>query len=124
MTSILVHLPQATAFLGFKTEAINDHVESMYGFKPCLKMSLATSQRKDLPLPLLQIHKRFTNMLDLNSAQHAGGRSGLISSGGPTGPEGSIYVIPTMAVMALGVWIAWSQREPRKEPAAILATRS
>jgi membrane protease YdiL (CAAX protease family) len=55
-------------------------------------------------------------------ATHPSG--GLIWSGGPTGPEGSIYVIPTMAVIALGVWIAWSQREPRKEPAAILATRS
>ncbi len=43
-------------------------------------------------------------------------------SGGPTGPEGSIYMIPTMAVIALGVWITWSQREPRKEPAAKMAT--
>jgi uncharacterized protein len=40
----------------------------------------------------------------------------LIWSGGPTGPEGSIYMIPTMAVIALGVWITWSQREPREEP--------
>jgi len=55
-------------------------------------------------------------------ATHPSG--GLIWSGGPTGPEGSIYVIPTMAVIALGLWIAWSQRQPRKEPAAILATRS
>jgi hypothetical protein len=47
-------------------------------------------------------------------ATHPSG--GLIWSGGPTGPEGSIYMIPTMAVVALGVWIAWSQREPRKEP--------
>jgi membrane protease YdiL (CAAX protease family) len=47
---------------------------------------------------------------------------GLIWSGGPTGPEGSIYVIPTMAIIALGLWIAWSQRQPRKDPAAILAT--
>jgi uncharacterized protein len=53
-------------------------------------------------------------------ATHPSG--GLIWSGGPTGPEGSIYVIPTMAVMALGVWIAWSRRDPRKEPAAILGT--
>jgi len=53
-------------------------------------------------------------------ATHPSGR--LIWSGGPTGPEGSIYVIPTMAVIALGVWIVWSQREPRKEPAAIMAT--
>jgi len=34
---------------------------------------------------------------------------GLLSSGGPTGPEGSIYVIPTTAEIALGVWIAWSR---------------
>ena len=27
------------------------------------------------------------------------------------------------AVIALGLWIAWSQRELRKDPAAILATR-
>jgi membrane protease YdiL (CAAX protease family) len=47
----------------------------------------------------------------------------LIWSGGPTGPEGSIYVLPTMAIIALGVWIAWSQREPRKDPGALLATR-
>jgi uncharacterized protein len=40
----------------------------------------------------------------------------LIWSGGPTGPEGSIYMIPTMAIIALGVWITWSQREPREEP--------
>jgi membrane protease YdiL (CAAX protease family) len=53
-------------------------------------------------------------------ATHPSG--GLIWSGGPTGPEGSIYMIPTMAVIALGVWIARSQREPRKEPAALLAT--
>jgi membrane protease YdiL (CAAX protease family) len=48
----------------------------------------------------------------------------LIWSGGPTGPEGSIYVIPTMAVVALALWIAWSRREPGKEPAAILATHA
>jgi membrane protease YdiL (CAAX protease family) len=41
---------------------------------------------------------------------------GLIWSGGPTGPEGSIYMIPTLAVIALGVWIAWSKSERRQEP--------
>jgi membrane protease YdiL (CAAX protease family) len=45
---------------------------------------------------------------------------GLIWSGGQTGPEGTIYIIPTLAFIALGVWIAWGQREPRKEPAAII----
>jgi len=39
---------------------------------------------------------------------------GLLWSGGPTGPEGSIYVIPIMAVIALGVWVAWHQREQSK----------
>ena len=34
---------------------------------------------------------------------------GPLWSGGLTGPEGSIYVIPIMAVIALGIWIAWSQ---------------
>lgn len=34
---------------------------------------------------------------------------GLLWSGGLTGPEGSLYVIPTMAVIAFGVWMAWSQ---------------
>jgi membrane protease YdiL (CAAX protease family) len=53
-------------------------------------------------------------------ATHPSG--GLIWSGGPTGPEGSIYMIPTMAVIALGVWIAWSRRDPRKQPPAISAT--
>jgi uncharacterized protein len=53
-------------------------------------------------------------------ATHPSG--GLLWSGGATGPEGSIYVIPVMAVIALGVWIAWSKSERLKEPAAILAT--
>ena len=53
-------------------------------------------------------------------ATHPSG--GLIWSGGPTGPEGSVYVLPTMAAIALGVWIAWSRSERRNEPAAILAT--
>jgi membrane protease YdiL (CAAX protease family) len=48
----------------------------------------------------------------------------LIWSGGPTGPEGSIYMIPTLAAIALGLWIAWSQREPHKDPAALSATRA
>ncbi len=54
-------------------------------------------------------------------ATHPSG--GLIWSGGPTGPEGSIYVIPTMAIIALAVWIAWSRSERLEEPAVILATR-
>ena len=47
---------------------------------------------------------------------------GLIWSGGPTGPEGSLYVLPTMAIIALGMWIAWSRSGRRNEPAAILPT--
>src|ERR1700693_395372 len=54
-------------------------------------------------------------------ATHPSGR--LIWSGGPTGPEGDIYVIPVMAVIALGVGIAWSQSARPKEPATILAAR-
>jgi len=54
-------------------------------------------------------------------ATHPSG--GLIWSGGPTGPEGSIYAIPTMAIIALAVWIAWSRSERLKEPAVILTTR-
>ena len=54
-------------------------------------------------------------------ATHPSG--GLIWSGGPTGPEGSLYVLPTMAIIALGVWIAWSRSGRRNESAAILATR-
>ena len=40
-------------------------------------------------------------------ATHPSG--GLMWSGGATGPEGSLYVIPTAAVLALGVWIAWGK---------------
>lgn len=53
-------------------------------------------------------------------ATHPSG--GLIWSGGPTGPEGSLYVLPTMAIIALGVWIAWSRSGRRDVTAAILAT--
>ncbi len=50
-------------------------------------------------------------------ATHPSG--GLRWSGGSTGPEGSLLVIPTLAVIAWGVWIAWSQgarRESRRPP--------
>ncbi len=40
-------------------------------------------------------------------ATHPSG--GLLWSGGSTGPEGSIYAIPAMALIALGVWLAWGQ---------------
>jgi membrane protease YdiL (CAAX protease family) len=53
-------------------------------------------------------------------ATHPSG--GLIWSGGPTGPEGSLYVLPTLAIIALGMWIAWSRSGRRSEPAAILPT--
>jgi len=65
-----------------------------------------------------------------NSGQVSGGHlfathpsGGLLWSGGATGPEGSVYVIPTMGIITLGVWIAWGQRKSRKEPVVILATR-
>ena len=47
-------------------------------------------------------------------ATHPSG--GLLWSGCSTGPEGSIYVIPTVALIALGVWIAWGQNVRRKKP--------
>ncbi len=47
-------------------------------------------------------------------ATHPSG--GLLWSGGSTGPEGSFYVIPTMALIALGVWIAWGQNLRRQKP--------
>ena len=65
-----------------------------------------------------------------NSGQVSGGHlfsahpsGALLWSGGATGPEGSIYVIPTIAIIALGVWLAWSGSEVGREPAAILAAR-
>jgi uncharacterized protein len=65
-----------------------------------------------------------------NSGQVSGGHlfathpsGALLWSGGATGPEGSIYVIPTMAIIALGVWLAWSRSEVGREPAAISAAR-
>jgi membrane protease YdiL (CAAX protease family) len=65
-----------------------------------------------------------------NSGQVSGGQlfathpsGALLWSGGATGPEGSIYVIPTMAIIALGVWLAWSRSEVGREPVAILAAR-
>jgi len=65
-----------------------------------------------------------------NSGQVSGGHlfathpsGALLWSGGATGPEGSIYVIPTMAIIALGVWLAWGRTEVGREPAAIWAAR-
>ncbi len=62
-----------------------------------------------------------------NSGQIASGHlfathpsGGLLWSGGSTGPEGSIYVIPTMALIALGVWIAWGQNVRRKKLAILM----
>jgi membrane protease YdiL (CAAX protease family) len=49
-------------------------------------------------------------------ATHPSG--GMLWSGGATGPEGSIYVFPTMAVIALGVWIAWG-RDARRNAVAL-----
>jgi CAAX protease family protein len=50
-------------------------------------------------------------------ATHPSG--GLLWSGGATGPEGSIYVIPTTAVIALGVWIAWSRKRVARTPLVV-----
>lgn len=51
-------------------------------------------------------------------ATHPSG--GLLWSGGPTGPEGSIYALPTLAVVALGIWIAWRRSPRHQEPVALL----
>lgn len=31
-------------------------------------------------------------------------------SGGTTGPEGSIFIVPLLLVMALGIWLTWGRR--------------
>jgi membrane protease YdiL (CAAX protease family) len=33
-------------------------------------------------------------------------------SGGQTGPEGSIYMLPIVAAITLGLWLAWRNRDP------------
>jgi hypothetical protein len=70
MTSITVH--PATAFAC--RFATNDYVESMYGFKPCLKMSLSRIASKRSTAAPAANSKRFTGVLDLNSARYVGGR--------------------------------------------------
>jgi hypothetical protein len=34
----------------------------------------------------------------------------LLWSGGPTGPEGSLYIIPLLLIMALAMWLWWHRR--------------
>jgi hypothetical protein len=34
----------------------------------------------------------------------------LLWSGGPTGPEGSLYIIPLLLIMALAIWLWWRRR--------------
>jgi membrane protease YdiL (CAAX protease family) len=34
----------------------------------------------------------------------------LLWSGGPTGPEGSLYIIPLLLIMALAMWLWWRRR--------------
>jgi hypothetical protein len=31
-------------------------------------------------------------------------------SGGPTGPEGSIYILPLLVIMATSMWLWWGRR--------------
>jgi hypothetical protein len=38
---------------------------------------------------------------------------GVLWSGGLTGPEGSIFIVPTVAAITLGVWIAWGRSDRR-----------
>lgn len=35
----------------------------------------------------------------------------LLWSGGPTGPEGSLYIVPLLLIMALAMWLWWRRRE-------------
>ena len=39
----------------------------------------------------------------------------LLWSGGPTGPEGSIYIVPLLIIMALAMWLWW-RRKPVAGP--------
>ncbi len=34
----------------------------------------------------------------------------LLWSGGPTGPEGSLYIVPLLLIMALAMWLWWRRR--------------
>jgi membrane protease YdiL (CAAX protease family) len=34
----------------------------------------------------------------------------LLWSGGPTGPEGSLYIVPLLIVMALLMWLWWRRK--------------
>jgi hypothetical protein len=34
----------------------------------------------------------------------------LLWSGGPTGPEGSLYIVPLLLIMALVMWLWWRRR--------------
>jgi membrane protease YdiL (CAAX protease family) len=34
----------------------------------------------------------------------------LLWSGGPTGPEGSLYIVPVLLIMALAMWLWWRRR--------------
>jgi len=34
----------------------------------------------------------------------------LLWSGGPTGPEGSLYIVPLLLIMALAMWLWWRGR--------------
>ncbi len=37
----------------------------------------------------------------------------LLWSGGPTGPEGSLYIVPLLALMALAIWLWWRRNGVR-----------
>lgn len=40
----------------------------------------------------------------------------LIWSGGPTGPEGSIYALLILLVLAIGIWLTWGRQRPGAPP--------
>jgi membrane protease YdiL (CAAX protease family) len=47
-------------------------------------------------------------------SEHAVGP--LLWSGGPTGPEGSLYILPLLALLALAMWLWWRRRGPVVTP--------
>ena len=40
----------------------------------------------------------------------------LLWSGGPTGPEGSLYILPLLLIMAIAMWLWWGRRAAATHP--------
>ncbi|HEX4155577.1 MAG TPA: type II CAAX endopeptidase family protein [Acidobacteriaceae bacterium] len=52
-------------------------------------------------------------------ASHPVGRP--LWSGGLTGPEGSVLMLPLLVLLALGVWVTWRKRRVAEEPVLAVA---